>query len=212
MIVGFVLIVTIQFITNFASSLVVGALGGFAAAGARHGSGAAMSLFGPLYWLQVSFGSLLNIFVSSFFVAGMYRFALKVARGEPYSFNELFSGAPLFLSVLVANLAVAVGVMIGFALLIVPGAILALGLSMTVPIIVDRGIGPVEALTASWKLTDGHKGNLFVFALLVFGLAMAGVCACFVGLFLVLPLIYIAQMYIYLKLTGQQVARVGPAV
>jgi uncharacterized membrane protein len=211
MIVGLVLVSIIQFICNFAAQLAAGTMGSFAAAGARHAGSAGLGVLGPLYWIALLVSWVVNIVVSSFFVAGMYRFALKVARGEPYAFNDLFSGAPIFVSVLVANVAVAIPVVIGFMLLIVPGAILALGLSMTLPLIVDRGIGPIEALSASWKLTDGHKGNLFVFGLLVFGLSIAGVCACGVGIFLVIPLVYIGQMYIYLKLSGQQVARIGPA-
>ena len=35
------------------------------------------------------------------------------------------------------------------------------------------------------------------------GLVIAGFCACLVGIFLVMPLLSIAHMYIYLKLTGQ---------
>jgi uncharacterized membrane protein len=81
-----------------------------------------------------------------------------------------------------------------------------IGLSMTIPLIVDRGLGPIDALTESWRLTDGNRANIFIFGLIAFGLAVAGVCACGIGLFLVVPLLYIAHMYVYLKLTNQPVA------
>jgi uncharacterized membrane protein len=80
---------------------------------------------------------------------------------------------------------------------------------MTFPLIVDRNLGPIEALQESWRITDGHKMNLFVFGLIAFALLLAGACACGIGVFFVMPIIYIAQMYIYLKLTGQPVAVVA---
>jgi uncharacterized membrane protein len=149
---------------------------------------------------------IINIVVSSFVMAGIMSFSLKVAKGVPYAFGDLFSGAPFFVSVFVANLVSSIAISIGMIFLIVPGVILALGLCMAIPLIVDRGLGPIDALSESWKLTDGHKTNLFIFGLIAFGLSIAGACACGVGLFLVIPLLYIALMYIYLKLTGQPVA------
>jgi uncharacterized membrane protein len=172
----------------------------------------AAALLGALPFPVMLVVQLVNMVVSAFFVAGMYRFSLKVARGEPYSFNDLFSGVPFLLWVLVANFITAIVVGIGFVLLIVPGIILALGLSMTVPLIIDRNIGPIEALTGSWKLTEGSKGTLFIFGLLAVAMSVAGLCACGVGLLLVLPIIYVAHVYIYLKLSGQPVAPVGRVV
>ena len=165
----------------------------------------------PVYLLMAGIGQIINVVVSSFIMAGLMSFVLKVARGAPYSFADLFGGAPIFVSVLVANLISTLAIGIGFVFLVVPGVILALGLCMTIPLIVDRGLGPVDALGESWRLTDGHKANLFIFGLIAFGLGIAGVCACGVGLLLVLPLLYIAHMYIYLKLTGQPVAAIGRA-
>jgi uncharacterized membrane protein len=186
-------------------------MGGVASMAAHRGSSVGVSLLGSFSYGEMIVGELVYLVVASFFVAGLSRFALKVARGEPYSFNDLFSGAPIYVSVVVANVIVVAAVSIGLFFLVIPGVIVALGLSMALPLIVDRGIGPVEALSASWKLSEGHKGNLFIFALLVSAMLFAGLCACFVGILLVFPIALIGQMYIYLKLTGQTVARVGPA-
>jgi uncharacterized membrane protein len=116
---------------------------------------------------------------------------------------------PFFGPVLVANLITGVAVTLGLTCLFVPGVILSLGLSMTIPIIIDRNLGPIEALTESWKLTDGHKMNLFVYMLIAAGLVIGGLCACLVGVLLVVPILSIAHMYIYLRLTGQPVAAIG---
>jgi len=53
--------------------------------------------------------------------------------------------------------------------------------------------------------------NPLIFGLIAFGLSIAGMCACLVGILLVIPLLYIAHMYIYLKLSGQPVAQIARA-
>jgi uncharacterized membrane protein len=193
-------------ITSATTSVAVGGVGH------RHAPAAPDFFAAPLALGLMAIGQLISFVVSTFFTAGIMNFSLKVARGAPYAFGDIFSGAPFFLTMLVANFIVAIGVGIGLVLLIVPGVILALGLSMTIPVIVDRGVGPIEALKTSWQLTDGNKGTMFIFGLIAFGLAIAGACACGVGIFLVVPVIYIATMYAYLKLSGQPVAQVAPAV
>jgi uncharacterized membrane protein len=152
-----------------------------------------------------------NIAVSAFFTAGIARFSLKVARGEPYAFGDVFAGGPFFLSVLVTHFIVSIAVGIGLVLLIVPGVVLALGLCMAVPLIVDRNVGPIDALTESWKVTEGNRINLFIFWLIAMALGIAGVCACGIGILLVAPLLWVAFFYVYLRLTGQPVAQVARA-
>jgi uncharacterized membrane protein len=210
-IVGIILASIIGFVGGLVANIVVGVAGAATGAAARHGAAPAVDVLAPLYLGVMGIVQVVNIVVSSFFTAGIMSFSLKVARGAPYAFNDLFSGSPFFLSVLVANLVIGVGVAIGLVFLIVPGVILALGLSMSLPLIVDRRLGPIDALTASWKLTDGSKGNLFIFALIAIGLSIAGFCACVVGLLLVVPILSIAHMYIYLRLSGQPVAAAGPS-
>jgi hypothetical protein len=61
----------------------------------------------------------------------------------------------------------------------------------------------------SWKVTDRHKMNLFVYMIIGLGLFIVGTCACVVGLLLMLPIMSVAHMYIYLRLTGQPVAAIG---
>jgi uncharacterized membrane protein len=156
--------------------------------------------------------SIVDVIVASFVMPGIVNFSLKVAKGVPYAFADLFSGIPLFFPALVAHVLTLIGVGIGLLLFIVPGVILAIGLSMALPLIVDRGMGPTDALRESWKITAGNRANLFLFALIAFGLFVGGVCFCLVGTLLVFPLVSIAHIYIYLKLTGQPVAMIAPRV
>jgi uncharacterized membrane protein len=149
--------------------------------------------------------------VVAYFSAGIVKFTLKVVRGEPYAFGDVFSGGPHLLPVLVAVFIAHLAAGLGFVLLVVPGVIISLGLSMAVPLIVDRGLGPIDALGESWKLTDGNRLNLFIYWLIAFGLSIAGGCACGLGFVVVNPLILIGWIYIYARLTGQPLAAVARA-
>src|SRR5204862_1085512 len=100
---------------------------------------------------------IVNFFVSAFFTAGIVKFSLKVARGEPYAFGDVFAGGQYFLSILVAHILTYIAVAIGLVLLIAPGIFVAICFSMAVPIIVDRNLGPIDALGESWKVTDGNR-------------------------------------------------------
>jgi len=162
----------------------------------------------PIYLGIRGGSSLISFPVQAFMMGGMMLLALRVAKGEPYRFGDIFGGAPFFLSVLLTQLLTAIAVGIGCVFLIVPGVILGLGLMMTMPAIVDRKLGPIEAMQESWRITTGHKGALFLFLLLALVLMIAGLCACGVGMFVAAPIVQIAMAFIYLRLTGQQTAPV----
>ena len=167
--------------------------------------------FDPIVAAIQATAGLLNWPLAAFCQAGMAIFALKVARGEPYALTDVFSGGPSFLSVLVSSLLIGLAVSLGLVLLIVPGVILALGWLFTIPVIVDKRLGPVEAMKESWRITDGQKGTVLLLVLVLMGVSIAGWCACCVGLLVALPICQIAQTYAYLRLSGQRTAPVGPA-
>jgi uncharacterized membrane protein len=148
--------------------------------------------------------ALLGILISSYIMGGVVSFTLKVARGQPVVFGDVFSGGKYFSRMLVGYIGLGIVCMIGFVLCIVPGVILAIGLSLWSNIIVDEGLPGIDALKKSWEMTKGHKVNLFVFGLLS-GLAfIAGALACGVGALLVsAPMVLVATSYIYLKLKGE---------
>ncbi len=148
--------------------------------------------------------SVVNFLIASFMMGGMTLFCLKVARGEPYDFGDIFKGGPYFGGILVANLLMGLGIVFGLIFLIVPGIFLALAWSLTVPVLVDRQLGPIEAMKESWRLTAGQKGNIFLFGLLMIGVGILGLLACCVGVLVAGPIGQIAWVFIYLRITGQR--------
>ncbi|WP_437296698.1 YciC family protein [Sorangium sp. So ce426] len=161
----------------------------------------------PMAGLAVRlFLQIVGFVIFSYFLGGMTSLSLKVARGQPYSFSDLLGGGQWFLSILGAGFLTTIATYIGMFLLIVPGVIVSLGLSMTYLCIVDRNLGAIDAMKESWRITTGHKGGIFVYVLLACALALAGALACCLGVFVAAPVITIGLTYIYLRLTGQPTA------
>ena len=69
-------------------------------------------------------------------------------------------------------------------------------------LIVDRGLGPVEAIRESARVTDGAKVDLFLFGLLIIGINFLGMLALMIGLFVTVPLSLIAYAHVYRRLSG----------
>ena len=94
---------------------------------------------------------------------------------------------------------------IGFAFCIVPGLFLAACWVAYLAFIVDKGMGAVDGLKASWQATTPYRTNLLVYMLLSGLVAIGGVLACGIGLLLVsVPVLMIANAYLYLKLIGEE--------
>ena len=64
-------------------------------------------------------------------------------------------------SIAAAGILTAFAVMLGCLALVIPGLMLAFGLTLATPLIIERGVGPVDALRMSWSMTNGHKLTIF---------------------------------------------------
>ncbi len=157
-----------------------------------------------------SIAALLSIIMQSFILGGLVKFSLAVCRGLRPPLNVVFSGGSFFLPMLGGYLLYGLGLGLGFLLCIAPLVILACGWVCYQPFIVDKGLGPIEALTNSWRVTTGHRLNIFLYLLLSFAVGLAGMLAFCVGALLIsAPVIMIANAYVYLKLTGEEPRALG---
>lgn len=155
-----------------------------------------------------STGTLLGIVIGQFFQVGYVRIWLTAARGGTPQFGEMFSGASRFLPLLGAMFLTVLAVMVGYVLFIVPGIILGLGLCLTQFYVIDQGLGPVEAMKASWRDTNGQKGKLFLFFLVGMLVMFGGYLACCVGILVAMPIFSVAFTIVYMRISGRGAA--GP--
>ncbi len=141
---------------------------------------------------------------------GLLTFILRAHDDvEKVTFNDLWN-PELFLSYLIAQLLVGLTVLLGFALLVIPGIVAAVGFMFTPYLILDKKMQPVEALRASWSLTKGHKWQLLLLACAVIGLNILGMLAFFVGVMVTAPISMLAVAHAYRTLTVQPVPATTP--
>jgi uncharacterized membrane protein len=69
--------------------------------------------------------------------------------------------------------------------------------------IVDRRLGPIEALKASGIATMGAKVDLFLFGLLLSLINIAGFLCLIVGLFATIPTSLVAYAYVFRQLSPE---------
>lgn len=163
------------------------------------------SFIAILSYLVQGVSALVGLFVGSYMAGGIASFTLKVARGQPVSFGEVFSGGRYFGRMLVATIGLYVAVLIGLVLCVIPGYIVGLGLSMYTFVVVDQGLPGIDALKKSWEMTQGHKLNIFVYFLLALLVSIAGFLACGIGVLLgSYPVLAVGFAYIYMKIKGEQ--------
>ncbi|GEM_PF-2051563 len=156
-----------------------------------------------LYVGLVGGAAAVQMLVSCFFSVGMMRMFLAAARGQDVKMSMLWSGGDRFLAMLGTNVLVGLAVFGGLVFAIVPGLILGLGLPLSGFFCVDRGMGPVAAIRASWLAMSGSKMHWFGFAIVGLGISLCGLLAFGVGYFVAVPVLGVATAVIYLRLTGQ---------
>jgi hypothetical protein len=149
------------------------------------------------------FGLLVALGVSGFLTVGLNRMYCAAARNEPVSVGVLFGGLDRLLPMLAVQLLVGLAVGVGFLFFVVPGIILALGLIFAPFYVADAGLGPVEAIKASWAATTGERGKVFLFGFAACGVALLGLLACCLGVYAAVPVIGIATATIYTRISGR---------
>jgi lipoprotein-releasing system permease protein len=147
-------------------------------------------------------GLTLGLLLNAFFQAGLLRMWCAVARGERTGLGQLFGGGDRFLPLVAALVLRALVVMVGLACLILPGILLALGLSLTEFFVVDRRMSPVAALRASWDASVGKKGRLMLYLAGGGMLILAGYLAAGVGAVVAVSVVWIGLAVIYLNTPG----------
>lgn len=151
-------------------------------------------------------GPVIGLVIGGPFALGYIIFAKNISRGEEARLEQIFDGFKHFGTALATNLLVAVAVIIGMLFFIIPGIILALGLSQSMFIISDdREIGAYDALRKSWEMMKGYKTKFFGLGLLFFGLALLSALTLFIGLFWLIPFMQVTLVKFYDDVNGKDI-------
>lgn len=142
----------------------------------------------------------LGIFLGAWMTCGYMRIILDYYSGTKRELADVFTQFKYFWRVLGATILLGIIIVLGFIALIIPGIYLALRFQFTIPLIIDKNLDIGEAMKQSTELSKGIKLSLFGFALAALGIILLGVVALGVGVFVALPVVWLAYIYLYKNL------------
>lgn len=135
-------------------------------------------------------------------IAGMMMIGVKIAREEDVSGTEVFAYFDKILPLALGMILMYLLVGLGFVLLILPGIYLMFGYMMMLPLIVDKNLGPWQALETSRKAVTKHWFAVFGFFIVMMLLYIAGFLALIIGLIWAIPTLSIAYGILYRNMFG----------
>ena len=128
---------------------------------------------------------------------GVIKAYLNITRGKKVTKETFTSQFPNILSYLAAQILMILIILGGFILLIIPGFYFSLKFMFTPYLVIDKKMGPIEALKASGKITHGIKWDIVGFMVATTLLMYSGVLALGVGLIVTIPVATLAYTVLY---------------
>ena len=183
--------------------------------------------------ISVAITVIIKLAIDAFVFLGIFNICLKLVRGEKTEFGDFFKIAPLwfkgFLTYVLVAITADLPLLIPFALFFVSPfiqnttirlwlnvfsgllgiigsvavIIFALALCLAIFFVLDKKVGPIQAMKLSVKATKGAKWQLFVFGLALLVINILGILCLFVGLLITFPLSLLACTFVYQKLSSR---------
>jgi uncharacterized membrane protein len=170
-------------------------------------------------------------FISIVINIGFIKIALCFCNGRKPPFGTLFDFQGCFWRYVGTTILCALIVMVGASLIFIPAILVALidpehfgmllivvpliltGIFLTVYLsikyslcqyfVIDKGLGPVQAIKASGRTTRGVMWKLFGFRILGALIILLGLLCLFVGVFAAYPIVMVAHALVYRHLAAQ---------
>ena len=172
-----------------------------------------LAIFVPDYWIQQLINYGLGFFIYGPIGFGWAYMTLRAVRNEKVEIQHLFQpfrrygqavlayflmyliiSIPFIISTVVLILIYSLGVFLTI-LAVIFTIFLYCKLAFMPYILVDKEVNAIQAIKASWNMTNGYAGKVFLIGLLGIPIAIAGVICFIVG---VIP----ATMWIYMAIAS----------
>lgn len=142
-------------------------------------------------------GGLINLALSTFVGMGVMAFFLA-AHDNPETVDLAVLWYPRpFWKFLATSILFSLAIGIGFVLLIVPGILAMIFFMFASLIVIDRELGPIEAMKESMAIGRGYRWPLLGLIVLAALIMMAGLLALFVGILVAMPVAGLAFTHAY---------------
>ncbi len=155
--------------------------------------------------LLVFLTSIISMPVGTVLTGGLYKYYLKLIRGEEARINDAFSGFTTSFAPL-ALLGVVMGILIflGFFLCVIPGIYLSVAWIFAAPLVIDKRMDFWSAMELSRKVVTRHWFAVFALMIVVGLISASGIIACCIGVFATIPIGFMAMLYAYEDIFGRK--------
>jgi type II secretory pathway pseudopilin PulG len=155
-----------------------------------------LSLFLPSTF-AIDLGSFINLVVSLLLAMGWTALSLKASDDVTTVSLSDFWHPQNFWKYLGMYILYLLAIGVGFIFFIVPGIIAMCAFIFAPYFVIDKGLGPIEALKASARITKGHRLRILAFIGATFLLAFLGIVLLVVGILVAAPVTAIATARAY---------------
>lgn len=151
--------------------------------------------------LQLLFQIAINL-VALPMMMGIIMMGIKRSVNAPISANSVFAYFPKMFSLLLTMILVYIMVIIGLLLLILPGIYLMVAYYMALPLVVEKGLSPWQAMEVSRKTVSHHWFRMVGFLIISSIILIISMIPLGIGLIWTLPMFIIAYGIIYRNMFG----------
>ncbi len=165
-------------------------------------SGVILNMLGGDSYLINAPLTILVVVLNVILEMGVMRIFLNLAEGKPGLWPDLLSQYPLFFKYLFGQILYTLIVIAGLILLVIPGIVWSIKFFFFGYAVLDKKMGPIDALKESYRITSGAELELFLLGLVMTGVVILGVIPFIgVGLLLTIPTAMAAVAHVYRKLS-----------
>lgn len=150
-------------------------------------------------------GTLVSSFVSLYLTVGVIKIYLKLIDNKKIHYQDLFNvQADEYIHYFLASIVYGLIVIAGIILLIIPGIYWGIKYQYYSYLVIDKHLSVMDSIKESGNITRGNIMQLFLFSAVIILISLLGLLALLVGVFVVSPVVGIAQAYVYRKLSSSK--------
>jgi uncharacterized membrane protein len=155
-------------------------------------------------FLSSSASSLIQMFVTLPLSAGLFMLGLKLVVRAPVEVTEIFQHFGKVLTLVGTSLLMYLMILIGLCFFILPGLYLASAYTLAIPLVVEKDLGPWEALEASRKAMTHHWFGFLGLYILMGLLVLFSALPLLIGLIWTLPFSMLLKGVVYRTVFGYE--------
>jgi uncharacterized membrane protein len=128
------------------------------------------------------------------------KISLDIVYDRQYKVKSLFVWVKTFFRFILAYILKILIIIAWYILLIIPGIIRTIRLNFVSHLILEKNLSPIKAIKTSWKMTKWLVWNILWINMAVWLINILGVLCLLVWLIWTIPVVIIANAYLYKKI------------